>query len=178
MNNKYQHYAELSETHGKHVVDNAAHWSDMLTTAARLYKYSFDEQLLIHAQKPDAIACAELALWNKPVGRYVKKGTKGIALLDDSGGKQKLRYVFDVADTAEGRHNPKTPYIWQLQEVHQGLITQMLGYSLEDISMLVTELAKDYIEANLDDIHHALEGTGNAEAFETTLIESAVYMIR
>ena len=119
MSNKYLHYAELSDSHGKHVVNNPSNWTDMLTTAARLYKYSFDEQLLIHAQRPDATACAEFLTWKNPVGRDVKRGMKGIALLDDSQGKQQLRYVFDVADTANGRNNPKALYIWQMKPEHE-----------------------------------------------------------
>ena len=179
MSNKYLHYAELSETHGKHITENPANWTDMLTTAARLYKYSFDEQLLIHAQKPDATACAELPIWNKPVGRYVKKGTKGIALLDDSSGKQRLRYVFDVSDTAEGRYNPKTPYIWQMKPEHEALVEQAIGRPLNEIPILAAELASEYIEDNHADILETLEESGfnDYETFYNTLTDSAAFMI-
>jgi len=148
----------------------------MLTTAARLYKYSFDEQLLIHAQKPDATACAELSIWNRPIGRFVKKGTKGIALLDDSQGKQRLRYVFDVADTQPGWYNPKTPYIWEMKPEHEGLVQEALGGTFDEIPIYAAALAKEYIEENLEDILHALEGL-DLEAYETLLTESTTYMI-
>ena len=179
MSNKYLHYAELSETHGKHITETPENWTDMLTTAARLYKYSFDEQLLIHAQRPDATACAELPIWNKPMGRYPRKGSKGIALLDDSQGKQKLRYVFDVADTNEGRYNPKTPYIWQMKLEHEALVVEALGRPLNEIPVLAAELATEYIEDNHTDILEALEQSGftEYEAFYTTLTDSVAYMI-
>jgi len=104
MSNKYQQYANLADSHAQEVIKSIDNWTGMLSTAARLYKYPFDEQLLIHAQKPDAVACATIPLWNKSMNRSVKKGTKGIALLDNSSGKQKLKYVFDFADTQESKY--------------------------------------------------------------------------
>ena len=179
MSNKYLHYADLSDNHGKHVVNSAANWTDMLTTAARMYKYSFDEQLLIHAQKPNATACAEFDTWKNPVGRYVKRGSKGIALLDDSQGKQKLRYVFDISDTGNGRNNPRTPYIWQMKPEHENLVADNLGIPLNEIPNLAAELAAEYIEDNHTDIIEALETAGftDYESFYETLSESAAYMI-
>ena len=179
MSNKYLHYAELSEIHGKHIVSDIANWTGMLTTAARMYKYSFDEQLLIHAQKPEATACAEYDTWKKPVGRYVKRGSKGIALLDESDGKQRLRYVFDVSDTGEGRSKPNKAYVWQMKPEHETLVAEGLGRSLDEIPALAALLAKGYIEEHKDDIAESLEMAGfeDLQAFETTLAESAAYMI-
>jgi len=179
VSNKYLHYADLSETHGRHVAENPANWTDMLATAARLYKYSFDEQLLIHAQKPDAAACAEIPLWNRPFGRYVKKGTKGIALLDDSAGRQRLRYVFDIADTAEGRYRPRTPYIWQVRPEHEGLVEEALGRPTGEIPALAAELAIGHVEENHEDILGTLEQAGFTDysAFLSTMADSAAYMI-
>ena len=109
-------------------------WKDFLSTAGRLYKYNFQEQLLIHAQRPDAVACATLPTWNKAMNRYVKQGAKGIALLDNTGGKPRLKYIFDVSDTQDGRHNPRKPYLWALKPEHELLVTNVLAkkYSLSE----------------------------------------------
>ena len=177
MSYKYIHYAELSVDHGQHVASSATNWTEMLTTAARMYKYSFDEQLLIHAQKPNAVACAELPTWNRPIGRFVKKGTKGIALLDDSGDKQKLRYVFDIADTEEGRYNPKTPYIWQMKPEHEGLVQEALGGTFDEIPMYVATLVQEYVDKNFSDILNALDRDKDLDTLTDTMTESATYMI-
>ena len=100
-------------------------WAGFLTTAARLYKYPFHEQLMIYAQRPDATACAEYDLWNDRMGRYVRRGSKGIALVDDSGDRPRLRYVFDISDTGTREHS-RTPWLWQLEERHVGPVSAML----------------------------------------------------
>ena len=111
-------------------------WTAFLTTAARLYKYPFHEQMMIYAQRPDATACAEYDLWNEKMGRYVRRGSKGIALVDDSGDRPRLRYVFDISDTGIREHS-RTPWLWQLEEQHIGPVSAMLernyGVAGEDL---------------------------------------------
>ena len=99
-------------------------WTGFLSTAGRLYKYPFEEQLMIHAQRPEAVACAPLETWNNPMNRYVKRGSKGIALLDNTGGRPKLKYVFDVSDTHEGRRNSRRPFIWELKPEHEAVVLE------------------------------------------------------
>ena len=94
-----QQYSQLADFTATQITGSYQSWTDFLTTAARLYKYPYHEQLMIYAQRPDATACADYELWNKRMGRYVRRGAKGIALIDHSGDAPKLKYVFDVADT-------------------------------------------------------------------------------
>ena len=95
-----QQYRQLADHMATQITGSYQSWTDFLATAARLYKYPYHEQLMIYAQRPDATACADYELWNKRMGRYVRRGAKGIALIDHSGDAPKLKYVFDVADTA------------------------------------------------------------------------------
>ncbi len=115
-----------------------------LTTAARLYKYPFHEQMMIYAQRPDATACAEYDLWNEKMGRYVRRGSKGIALVDDSGDRPRLRYVFDISDTGTREHS-RTPWLWQLEEQHIGPVSAMLernyGVSGDDLAQQLIDVA-------------------------------------
>ena len=180
MSNKYLHYAELSETHSKHVIDCTTNWTGLLTTAAQMYKYSFDERLLINAQKPHSTAYAEFDTWKRPeVGRYVKKRSKGIALPDDTRSRQKLRYVFDVSDTGNGCRSSKNLYVWQMNPEHENLVADALGRPLNEIPAITAELAHKYLEDNNSDILDILEQTGftNYDAFVETLIDSTAYMI-
>ncbi len=94
-----QQYHQLADRMATQITGSYQSWTDFLTTAARLYKYPYHEQLMIYAQRPEATACADYELWNKRMGRYVRRGAKGIALIDHSGDTPKLKYVFDVADT-------------------------------------------------------------------------------
>ena len=105
---------ELAQQNARYVSNSPQDWMSYLDVAARLYRYSFTDTLLIHAQRPDATACAELELWNQKMSRWVNRGAKGIALLDDTGPRTKLRYVFDIADTHLVRGG-KTPLLWNLQ---------------------------------------------------------------
>ena len=104
MASKYQIISNLAEETAKAVSRSGEDWMDYLDTASRVYKYPFSDQLLIHAQRPDATACASLELWNNRMGRWVNRGAKGIALIDDSTDWPRLRYVFDVSDTHRGRN--------------------------------------------------------------------------
>ena len=105
--NKLQYYAELAEQTARQLTDSLENWTTFLDTAARLYKYPYHEQLMIYAQRPDATACADYDTWNKTMRRYIRRGTKGIALLDQDGDTPKLKYVYDLADTGT-RQGPGT----------------------------------------------------------------------
>lgn len=108
MPTKAEMYAQMAEKVAVQLTGSWQEWAGFLTTAARLYKYPFHEQLMIYAQRPDATACAEYDLWNDRMGRYVRRGSKGIALVDDSGDRPRLRYVFDISDTGTREHS-RTP---------------------------------------------------------------------
>ena len=99
MPTKAELYAQMADKVATQLTGSWQEWAGFLTTASRLYKYPFHEQLMIYAQRPDATACAEYDLWNEKMGRYVRRGSKGIALVDDSGDRPRLRYVFDISDT-------------------------------------------------------------------------------
>ena len=109
-----QQYHQLADRMATQITSSYQSWTDFLTTAARLYKYPYHEQLMIYAQRPDATACAEYDLWNKRMGRYIRQGAKGIALIDHSGDAPRLRYVFDVADT-RGTARSRSPYLWEFR---------------------------------------------------------------
>ena len=127
-------------------------WTGFLTTAARLYKYPYAEQVMIHAQRPDATACAEYDFWNEKMGRYVRRGSKGIALIDSSGERPRLRYVFDVSDTG-GREFPKSRYLWEYREEHADAVSAMLesrygvdgkGGLPDQLERIASQLAEEY----------------------------------
>ena len=115
MPTKYETFAELAARTERMLTDSTENWKAFLTTAARLYKYPYHEQFMIYAQRPDATACADYETWNKRMGRYVKRGSTGIALLDDSGIYPKIRYVFDVSDTGT-RVNSRDVKLWTMEE--------------------------------------------------------------
>lgn len=99
MASKLQEYRRMSEEAQRQLTASLERWQSFLATASRLYKYPYHEQVMIHAQRPDATACAEFDVWNNTMRRYVRRGSKGIALIDTSGDRERLRYVFDVSDT-------------------------------------------------------------------------------
>ena len=105
MPSKVQLYAQMADRTAEQITGSYQKWTAFLTTAARLYKYPYNEQLMIFAQRPEATACAEYDLWNKQMRRYVRRGSKGIALVDTSSDQPKLRYVFDVSDTSGGENS-------------------------------------------------------------------------
>ena len=129
MPSKYQIIVAMAADEAKSIVSNGEKYMAFLSTAANTYKYSFQDQVLIHAQKPDAIACADIDTWNK-LGRWVNRGTKGIALLVDTNTPYKLRYVFDLADT-NSRLN-RNISIWQMQERYEDAVKESLGNSFGD----------------------------------------------
>ena len=144
MPSKAEFYRQMAEQVSTRLVGSWKEWTAFLTTAARLYKYPFHEQMMIYAQRPDAIACAEYDLWNDKMGRYVRRGSKGIALVDDSGDRPRLRYVFDISDTGT-RPNSRTPWLWQLEEQHKGPVSAMLersyGVAGDDLAQQLTDVA-------------------------------------
>lgn len=147
---------ELAQQNAGYVSNSPQDWMSYLDVAARLYRYSFTDTLLIHAQRPDATACAELELWNQKMSRWVNRGAKGIALLDDTGPRTKLRYVFDIADTHLVRGG-RTPLLWNLDshEHEQAILDHLedtYGLSLTDsMNTALMELAQQLTADNLDE---------------------------
>ena len=147
---------ELAQQNARYVSNSPQDWMSYLDVAARLYRYSFTAALLIHAQRPDATACAELELWNQKMSRWVNRGAKGIALLDDTGPRTKLRYVFDIADTHLVRGG-KTPLLWNLDshEHEQAILDHLAdtyGLSQTDsMNAALLELAQQLTADNLDE---------------------------
>ena len=152
---------ELAQQNARYVSNSPQDWMSYLDVAARLYRYSFTDALLIHAQRPDATACAELELWNQKMSRWVNRGAKGIALLDDTGPRTKLRYVFDIADTHLVRGG-KTPLLWNLDShEHEQIILDHLAdtYGLSQTDSMNTallELAQQLTADNLDEVMDGL----------------------
>ena len=144
MPSKTEFYRQMADHVATQLTGSWQEWAGFLTTAARLYKYPFHEQLLIYAQRPDATACAEYDLWNEKMGRYVRRGSKGIALVDDSGDKPRLRYVFDITDTGTREHS-RTPWLWKLEEQHRDSVSAMLERTYEvggdDLAGQLTKVA-------------------------------------
>ena len=160
MPSKLDLYAQMADHTAKQITGSFGEWTAFLETAGRLYKYPFHEQLMIFAQKPDATACADYDLWNKQMRRYVRRGTKGIALIDTSGDNPRLKYVFDVSDTG-GRENSRRPFLWEYRDEHQDAVTaaleqrydisgkQGLANQLEQIAF---QLVNEYWNDNSHDI--------------------------
>ncbi|MCO5387006.1 MAG: TnpV protein [Desulfosporosinus sp.] len=167
MQNKLQTYVQMLEHTATQITRSHQSWTSFLITAARLYKYSYPEQLMIYAQRPDATACAEYDQWNQIMRRWVKRGSKGIALIDASGDKLRLRYVFDVADTA-GRENSRNPFQWKLKPEHEAPILKMLKNSydinsstglVENLQNIAVQLANEYFTDNHRDILYTIDGS-------------------
>ena len=176
---KLQDIRNLIQEHAVSVSSSPGDWMDYMDTASRLYRYSFSDQLLIHAQRPDATACASLELWNEKMLRWVNRGARGIALFDETWQNTKLRYVFDISDThmvAGGR----SPYLWQMQEHQREEILTHLEevYGLEekdtatlqDVLMAVArEMVSDNLEEYLDGLEYAVENTYLEDLDEVTI---------
>ena len=166
MPNKTQEYLNLAQQTAKELTRYWENWSDYLTTASRLYKYSFADQLMIYAQRPDATACADFDIWNNRMNRYVRRGAKGIALLDESSGFPRLHYVFDVSDTGV-RRNSRAPEVWQLGPDLVQPVSEMLaatyGISGERVSQQLADVAgklvADYGDNNGEDIRAIVDGS-------------------
>ena len=166
MPSKAEFYRQMAEQVSTRLVGSWQEWTAFLSTAARLYKYPFHEQMMIYAQRPDATACAEYDLWNEKMGRYVRRGSKGIALVDDSGDKPRLRYVFDISDTGTREHS-RTPWLWQLEEQHIGPVSAMLersyGIAGDDLAQQLTDvagkLASEYWDEHQQDFRYIVDGS-------------------
>ena len=160
MPSKLDFYAQMADHTAKQVTGSFGEWTAFLETMGRLYKYPFHEQLMIFAQKPNATACADYDLWNKQMGRYVRRGTKGIALIDTSGDNPRLKYVFDVSDTG-GRENSRRLNLWEYKDEHQDAVTAALenryGVSGEkgladQLEQVASKLVTEYWNDNSRDI--------------------------
>jgi len=159
---KFNDIRELAQQNARWVSNSPKDWMNYLDVAARLYRYSFKNTLLIHAQRPDATACAELEIWNKKMNRWVNRGAKGIALLDDASPRAKLRYVFDIADTHLVQGG-RTPILWRIDDSeHQQMILDHLTdtYALtqtDSMNAALMELAQQLTAENLEEAMDGLE---------------------
>ena len=160
MPNKLQAYAEQAECTARQITGSHLAWTAFLTTAARLYKYPYNEQLMIYMQRPEATACAEYDFWNEKMGRYVRRGSTGIALIDATGYKPRLKYVFDVSDTG-GKENARRVNLWELKDAHTDSVSAMLerNYSVsgknglaEQFESVASQLAAEYWRDHSRDI--------------------------
>ena len=166
MPSKAEEYLALAQRTANGLTRYWESWTDYLTTASRLYKYPFADQLMIYAQRPDATACAEFDIWRNRMNRYVRRGSKGIALLDESSGFPRLHYVFDVSDTGV-RRNSRDPEVWQLGPDLVQPVSEMLaatyGISGERVSQQLADVAgklvADYWDNNGGDIHAIVDGS-------------------
>ena len=166
MPSKTEEYLALAQRTANGLTRYWESWTDYLTTASRLYKYPFADQLMIYAQRPDATACAEFDIWRNRMNRYVRRGSKGIALLDESSGFPRLHYVFDVSDTGV-RRNSRDPEVWQLgpdlvQPVSE-MLSKTYGISGERVSQQLADVAgklvADYWDNNGGDIRAIVDGS-------------------
>lgn len=194
MASKLQYMSALSEHTSHEITSNPVRWLSFLNTASNVYKYPFSDQLMIYAQRPDTFACATLEIWNTKMNRWVNRGAKGIALIDDSGPRARLKYVFDIRDTHLGRDG-RTPYLWQLNEEHMEPIRDHLietygldadTYLLRDALMAAAEKnVMDNLDIYFDDFRTAVDGSFLEELdehsqlvrFRETLIKSVQYML-
>ena len=166
MPSKTEEYLALAQRTANGLTRYWESWTDYLTTASRLYKYPFSDQLMIFAQRPDATACADFDIWNNRMNRYVRRGAKGIALLDESSGFPRLHYVFDVSDTGV-RRNSRDPEVWQLGPDLVQPVSEMLaatyGISGERVSQQLADVAgklvADYWDNNSGDILAIVDGS-------------------
>ena len=166
MPSKTEEYLALAQRTANGLTRYWESWTDYLTTASRLYKYPFADQLMIYAQRPDATACAEFDIWRNRMNRYVRRGSKGIALLDESSGFPRLHYVFDVSDTGV-RRNSRDPEVWQYNDDLKQPVSEMLaatyGISGERVSQQLADIAgklvADYWDNNGGDIRAIVDGS-------------------
>ena len=167
MPSKVQLYAQMADRTAEQITGSYQKWTAFLTTAARLYKYPYNEQLMIFAQRPEATACAEYDLWNKQMRRYVRRGSKGIALVDTSSDQPKLRYVFDVSDTSGGE-NSRRPYLWEYRQEYREVVSAALEQRFDvsgengladQLERVAAQLADEYWHDNRRDIVGIVDGS-------------------
>ena len=193
MTNKLQAYAEQAERTARQITGSHLAWTAFLTTAARLYKYPYNEQLMIYMQRPEATACAEYDFWNEKMGRYVRRGSTGIALIDASGYKPRLKYVFDVSDTG-GKENARRVNLWELKDAHTDSVSAMLerNYGVsgknglaEQFESVASQLAAEYWRDHSRDILGIVEDSYLEEyddynievAFKNAAVVSITYSL-
>ena len=192
MPSKTEEYLALAQRTANGLTRYWESWTDYLTTASRLYKYPFADQLMIYAQRPDATACAEFDIWRNRMNRYVRRGSKGIALLDESSGFPRLHYVFDVSDTGV-RRNSRDPEMWQYNDDLKQPVSEMLsktyGISGERVSQQLADVAgklvADYWDNNGEDIRAIVDGSllmdydeaGVEMQFKSAAAISVIYML-
>jgi len=177
MATKLENYVQMAGQTADEITKNSENWTAFLRTASRLYRYSFPDQLLIHAQRPQATACADFDIWNKRMRRYIRRGSKGIGLVNVNSGHPVIRYVFDAADTGK-RKDACDLYLWQYKDEYQECISAVLekyyGASGSDgtavqICHTATRIAKDYWENYHQDIMYEAEGSLLEELDEQSL---------
>ena len=193
MPSKLAFYAQMADHTARQITGSFGEWTAFLETAGRLYKYPFHEQLMIFAQKPNATACADYDLWNKQMGRYVRRGSKGIALIDTSGDNPRLKYVFDVSDTG-GRENSRRLNLWEYRDEHEAAVTAALENRFgvsgakglpDQLEQIATKLVSEYWNDNSRDILGILADSFLEEyddynvevAFRSAATVSTTYML-
>ncbi len=165
MPSKLQYYQSISEQAAREVTAKRGNWMNFLDTASKMYKYSFTDQLMIHAQRPNAVACAQIETWNDSFNRWVRRGAKGIALIDDTGNYPRLKYVFDVADTEPSLYNSRPVNLWEMRQEHREPVLKHLAGIYDDIEdtlsdsfrNIATQLANEYYEDNAREIRFRAE---------------------
>ena len=167
MPSNVQALAQMADRAATQITASHESWTDFLKTAARLYKYPYHELLMIYAQRPDATACAGNEVWNEKMRRYVRRGSRGIALIDASGDRPRIRYVFDVSDTG-GRENSRRPYLWQYRPEHEDMVAAALEQAYEvsgekgladQLEQIAGQLANEYWQDHQYDILHIVDGS-------------------
>jgi hypothetical protein len=180
MPTKLQACEQIAEKTAKQITASHESWTDFLKTAARLYKYPYHEQLMIYAQRPEATACAEYGLWNERMRRWVKRGSRGIALIDNTGGRPRLRYVFDVADTG-GNEQSRRPFLWELKPEHEAPVSKALADAFgvpakenlsDQLQDIAARLAAEYAHDNLHEILYTVDGSF-LEGYDEFNVETA-----
>ena len=178
MPNKLQYYQTVAEQAAYDVIASYSSWTTFLDASAKMYKYPFPDQLLIHAQRPDAIACAPIETWNDIFNRWVRRGTKGIALIDDTGSYPRLKYVFDVADTEEAElSSSRSVFLWEMRQEHSTLVLEALDKIYDDVEDSIVEsfrniakqLAYEYYSDNAREIRFRAEDSFSEEFDELSL---------
>ncbi len=192
-NENLQAALQIADNAAQQVTGSYQTWTAFLATAGRLYKYPFPEQLMIYAQRPDATACAEYDFWNQRMRRYIRRGSRGIALIDNSRGRPVLRYVFDVSDTGR-MDNGLNPNLWQYREEHRDVVTAALEERFDvsgesgftgQLEKIAAQLANEYWNDHREDILHIIDGSflegydelNTGAAFRSAATVSITYML-
>jgi len=193
MPSKLQFYAQMADHTAEQITSSYQKWTAFLTTAARLYKYPYHEQLMIFAQRPEATACADYELWNNQMRRYVRQGSKGIALIDTTGDRPRLKYVFDVSDTGGGE-NSRRPFLWEYRPEHRDAVTAALERRFEvtgengladQLECIAAQLVDEFWNAHQRDILNIVEDSFLEEyddfnigvAFRNAAVVSTTYVL-